>query len=87
MNNIYDQLAEIHSQLQNDEMWKTVIESYFEEFEASDMEDFLEKASNQESDGAVYALINEGNDLLTIKDDIDNWFTDDDYGDGDYDNY
>jgi hypothetical protein len=87
MNNIYDQLAEIHFQLQNDEMWKAVIESYFEEFDVSDMEDFLEKASNQENDGAVYALINEGNDLLTIKDDIDNWFTDDDYGDSDYDNY
>jgi hypothetical protein len=87
MNNIYDQLAEIHFQLQNDEMWKTVIENYFEEFNVSDMEDFLEKASNQESDGAVYALINEGNDLLTIKDDIDSWFTDDDYGNGDYDNY
>jgi len=86
MNNIYDQLAEIHSQLQNDEMWKTIIESYFEEFEVTDMDKFLEQASNQESDGAIYALISEGNDLLTMKDDIDAWFRDDEDYD-DYDNY
>jgi hypothetical protein len=86
MNNIYDQLAEIHSQLQNDEMWKTIIESYFEEFEVTDMDKFLEQASNQERDGAIYALINEGTDLLTMKDDIDAWFRDDEEYD-DYDNY
>lgn len=78
---IYDQLSEIHSQLLNDEMWKTIIESYFEEFEVEDMEEFLDKTSNQENDGSVHALINEGNDLLIIKDDIDFYFDDDEYSD------
>jgi hypothetical protein len=81
---IYDQLAEIHSQLQNDEMWKATIENYFEEFDVENMEELLDKASIQESDGSVYTLIAEGNDLLTTKDDIDSYFMDDDDADFDY---
>jgi hypothetical protein len=79
--NIYDQLADIHIQLEHDEMWKTIIEGYFEEFEVDNMDDFIDKASQQESDGTVYHLINEGNDILSTKDDIDSWFDDDEYDD------
>jgi hypothetical protein len=80
---IYDQLSDIHYQLQNDEMWKAIIENYFEEHEVKDMEELLEKASLQENDGAIYCLINEGTDLLTIKDDIDGYFMDDEVDDWD----
>lgn len=82
---IYDQLFEIHSQLENDEMWLTIIEGYFEEHEVDNIDDFIDKLAAAEIEGIVYTLINEGEDLLSLKE-TDEWF-DDDYGNDDYDNY
>ena len=62
--NIYDQLAEINTQLINDEMWLSIVEEYLEEFEVKDMDELIDKASTQENDGVVYRLIREGEDLL-----------------------
>ena len=82
---IYDQLFEIHSQLENDEMWLTIIEGYFEEYEVDNIDDFIDKLAEAEIEGIVYTLINEGENLLSLKE-TDEWF-DDDYGNNDYDNY
>jgi hypothetical protein len=83
--NIYDQLADIHSQLTNDEMWLSIIEEYFEEFEVENMDELIDKTSIQENDGVVYRLIREGEDLLELKDDVDDYFSDDDDEDFTYD--
>lgn len=77
---IYDQLFEIHSQLENDEMWLTIIEGYFEEYEVDNIDDFIDKLAEAEIEGVVYTLINEGENLLSLKE-TDEWFNDD------YDNY
>jgi hypothetical protein len=82
---IYDQLFEIHSQLENDEMWLTIIEGYFEEYEVDNIDDFVDKLAEAEIEGVVYTLLNEGENLLSLKE-TDEWF-DDDYGSDDYDNY
>ena len=82
---IYDQLFEIYSQLENDEMWLTIIEGYFEEYEVDNIDDFIDKLAEAEIEGVVYTLINEGENLLSLKE-TDEWF-DDDYGNDDYDNY
>ena len=82
---IYDQLLEIHLQLEYDEMWLTIIEGYFEEYEVNNIDDFIDKLAAAEIEGIVYTLINEGENLLSLKD-TDEWF-DDDYGNDDYDNY
>ena len=80
--NIYDQLAEINTQLINDEMWLSIVEEYLEEFEVKDMDELIDKASTQEND--VYRLIREGEDLLELKDDVDDYFFDDDDEDYNY---
>ncbi len=82
---IYDQLLEIHSQLEHDEMWLTIIEGHFEEHEVDNMDDLVDKLAEAEIEGTVYTFISEGEDLLSLKE-TDEWF-DDDYGNDDYDNY
>ncbi len=82
---IYDQLLEVHMQLAYDEMWLTIIEGYFEEYEVENMDDLIDKLAEAEIEGAVYTLLNEGDNLLSLKE-TDEWF-DDDYGNDDYDNY
>lgn len=74
---IYDQLLEIHSQLTHDEMWLTIIEGYFDEYEVGNMDDLVDKLAEAEIEGVVYTLINEGEGLLSLKE-TDEWFTDDD---------
>jgi len=80
---IYDQLLEIHLQLEHDEMWLTVIEGYFEEHEVDNMDDLVDKLAEAEIEGTVYTLINEGEDLLSLKDADELWSNDDDS----YDDY
>jgi vacuolar-type H+-ATPase subunit I/STV1 len=82
---IYEQLLEIHSQLEHDEMWLTIIEGYFEEHEVDNMDDLVDKLAEAEIEGTVYTLINEGENLLSLKE-TDEWF-DDDYDNDGYDNY
>lgn len=83
---IYDQLLEIHLQLAHDEMWLTIIEGYFEEYEVENMDDLIDKLAEAEIEGAVYTLLNEGDNLLSLKE-TDEWFSDDDYGYGEDDYY
>jgi hypothetical protein len=59
-------------------MWLSIIEEYFEEFEVENMDELIDKTSTQENDGVVYRLIREGEDLLELKDDVDDYFSDDD---------
>jgi hypothetical protein len=66
-------------------MWLTIIEGYFEEHEVDNIDDFIDKLAEAEIEGIVYTLINEGENLLSLKE-TDEWF-DDDYGNDDYDNY
>jgi vacuolar-type H+-ATPase subunit I/STV1 len=80
---IYDQLLEIHSQLEQDEMWLTIIEGYFEEHEVNSMDDFIDKLAEAEIEGIIYTLINEGDNLLSLKDSSEDWFDNSD----EYDNY
>ena len=80
---IYDQLFEIHLQLEYDEMWLTIIEGYFEEYEVNNIDDFIDKLAEAEIEGTVYTLINEGENLLSLKE-TNEWFNDDS---DDYDNY
>jgi hypothetical protein len=82
---IYDQLLEVHLQLEHDEMWLTIIEGYFEEHEVDNMNDLIDIFADAGIEGAVYTLLNEGDNLLSLKE-TDEWF-DDDYGNDDYDNY
>ena len=45
----------------------------------------VDKLAEAEIEGIVYTLINEGENLLSLKE-TDEWFNDD-YGNDDYDNY
>ncbi len=78
---IYDQLLEIHNELRNDEMWLILIKEYFDEYEVTNIDDFIDKLADANIEGVVYSLIDEGENLLSLKD-TDDWFGD---GDDDYD--
>jgi hypothetical protein len=80
---IYDQLLEIHSELKYDEMWLSLLEGYFEEYEVDNIDDFVDKTAAANVEGAIYSLISEGNDILSLKE-TDEWFTDDEYDEYDY---
>jgi len=70
---IYDQLLEVHLQLEHDEMWLTIIEGYFEEHEVDNMNDLIDIFADAGIEGAVYTLLNEGDNLLSLKE-TDEWF-------------
>ena len=78
---IYDQLLETHNQLRNDEMWLIIIKEYFDEHEVNNIDDFIDKLAEANIEGVVYSLLNEGENLLSLRD-TDDWF-----GDGDDYNY
>jgi hypothetical protein len=61
-------------------MWLTIIEGYFEEHEVDNMDDLIDKLAEAEIEGTVYTLINEGENLLSLKE-TEEWFNDD------YDDY
>jgi flavodoxin len=77
---IYDQLLETHNQLRNDEMWLIIIKEYFDEHEVNNIDDFIDKLAEANIEGVVYSLLNEGENLLSLRD-TDDWFGD---GDDDY---
>lgn len=76
--NIYDQLLEIHEQLNNDEMWLTFLDSAFEELEVDNIDDLIDKATENEDEGVIYNLINEGESILSLKD-LDNYYDKDEF--------
>jgi hypothetical protein len=76
--NIYDQLYELHSELSQDEMWRTVLENAYDEVGANDLEELVEKATEDENEGLLYDLIDEGEYILSLKtQSLDEWYDED----------
>ena len=80
---IFEQFYEINAQLINDEMWINMLENAYDEMGATDVEELVEKAIKEENEGIIYDLVDEGEYLLSIKDQI----LDDYYEDEGYDEY
>ena len=77
---IFDQLYEINSQLANDEMWLTMLDNAYDEMGAVDIEELVEKAIKEENEGIIYDLVDEGEYILSLKDQIvDDFYEDEDY--------
>jgi hypothetical protein len=77
---IFDQLYEINSQLANDEMWLTMLDNAYDEMGAVDIEELVEKAVKEENEGIIYDLVDEGEYILSLKDQIvDDFYEDEDY--------
>ncbi len=77
---IFDQLYEINSQLANDEMWLTMLDNAYDEMGAVDIEELVEKAIKEENEGIIYDLVDEGEYILSLKDQIvDDYYEDEDY--------
>jgi hypothetical protein len=77
---IFEQLYEINSQLVNDEMWINMLENAYDEMGATDVEDLIERAIKEENEGIIYDLVDEGEYLLSIKDQIlDDYYEDEGY--------
>jgi hypothetical protein len=76
--NIYDQLYELHSELSQDEMWRTVLENAYNEVGANDLEELVEKATDDENEGLLHDLIDEGEYILSLKtQSLDEWYDED----------
>jgi uncharacterized membrane protein YgaE (UPF0421/DUF939 family) len=76
--NIYDQLLEIHEQLSNDEMWLTFLEEAFEELEVDNIDDLIDKATENEDEGIICNLVSEGENILSMKD-LGNFYDEDEF--------
>ena len=76
--NIYDQLLEIHEQLSNDEMWLTFLEEAFEELEVDNIDDLIDKATENEDEGIICNLVSEGETILSMKD-LGNFYDEDEF--------
>jgi uncharacterized membrane protein YgaE (UPF0421/DUF939 family) len=76
--NIYDQLLEIHEQLSDDEMWLTILDTAYDELEVDNIDDLIDKATENEDEGIITNLISEGESILSLKD-IDNFYDEDEY--------
>jgi hypothetical protein len=76
--NIYEQLLEIHEQLSDDEMWLNILDIAYDEIGADSIDDLIEKATENEDEGIIYNLIDEGENILSLKD-LDNYIDGDDF--------
>jgi glutathionyl-hydroquinone reductase len=77
---IFDQFYEINAQLANDEMWISMLENAYDEIGATDAEDLVERAIKEENEGIIYDLVDEGEYLLSLKDQIiDEYYDDEAY--------
>jgi hypothetical protein len=77
---IFDQFNEINDQLSNDEMWISLLETAFEETEAIDVEDLIDRVVKEDNDGIIYSLVDEGEYILSLKDQIiDEYYDDETY--------
>ena len=77
---IFDQFYDINAQLVNDEMWINMLENAYDEIGATDVEDLVERAIKEENDGIIYDLVDEGEYLLSLKDQImDDYYEDEGY--------
>lgn len=79
---IFDQLYEINSQLANDEMWLTMLDNAYDEMGAVDIEELVDKAIKEENEGIIYDLVDEGEYILSLKDQIvDDYYEDEGFED------
>lgn len=78
--NIYDQLLELHEQLNDDEMWLTVLDTAFEEAEVDNLDDLIDWATENEDEGILYNLVSEGESILSLKD-LNNYYDEEEYDD------
>ena len=77
---IFDQFNEINDQLSNDEMWISLLETAFEETGAIDVEDLIDRVVKEDNDGIIYSLVDEGEYILSLKDQIiDEYYDDETY--------
>jgi hypothetical protein len=75
---IYDQLLDIHEQLSDDEMWLTILDIAYDELEVDNIDDLIEKAIENEDEGVICNLVDEGENILSLKD-INNYYDEDEY--------
>ena len=78
--NIYDQLLEIHDQLNDDEMWLTLLDTAFDELEVDNIDDLIDASVEIQDEGIIFNLISEGENILSLKD-LDNYYDEGEYDD------
>jgi hypothetical protein len=78
--NIYDQLLELHDQLSDDDMWLTLLDEAFEEWEVEDIEELIDASVENEDEGIIYSLVSEGESILSLKD-LNNYYDEGEYDD------
>ena len=72
--NIFDQLLEIHGLLKNDEQWLVFLEDFLIELEVNNIHELIDKVSETEDEDVIHDLINEGEEILLIREsELDNF--------------
>ena len=77
---IYDQLLELHDSLSNDDMWLTILDETFDEWEVNSIEELIDASMESKDEGVIYSLISEGESILSLKD-LNNFYDEDEYRD------
>jgi uncharacterized membrane protein YgaE (UPF0421/DUF939 family) len=81
--NIFDQLHELNEQLSDDAAWNALLENAFEELDANDIEELIDKAVENEDEGIINDLVSEGDYILSLKNQtLDEWY--DENGEDEY---
>ena len=81
---IYDQLYEINTQISNDEWWISMLEKAYDELGAADIEELVDRAIEEKNDGVIYDLIDEGEYILSLKNQLIDEIYDLEDGDDNY---
>lgn len=78
--NIFEQLYEINSTLHHDEMWLSLLDEACDELGAIDIDDLVEKVIEENEEGIITNLINEGEDIISTRNEsMDQFYEDDDF--------
>lgn len=78
--NIFEQLYEINSTLYQDEMWLSLLDDACDELGATDIDDLVEKVIEENEEGIIINLINEGEDIISTRNEnMDQFYEDDDF--------
>jgi hypothetical protein len=81
---IYDQLYEINTQINDDEWWISMLEKAYDEMGVNDIEELVDKAIEEQNDGIIYDLIDEGEYILSLKNQLIDDIYDFEEGDDNY---
>lgn len=65
--NIFDQLLEIHGLLKNDEQWLVFLEDFLIEYEVNNIHELIDKVADTENEDILDDLVNEGEEILLIR--------------------